>query len=261
MKVTKNTMSNIICLVGGKLVHTGNEVRLIDAAGKLIHSAKNDGSDPRANEKGVLPQQSGWVAYAHWYNSGGSPIKSFVTTWTVPPAPRTYHGQTVFLFNSIEPASFNAILQPVLQYGPSAAGGSAYWTVASWYVVGSQAYYTKLARVAVGQSLQGVITLTGSTSGGKYNYVSSFSNVGGTTLTLSNAAQLVWATETLESYNVVTGSDYPQGSTVFSAINIKTTAGTPSVQWTPVSDSADQLSTTVNVQGATGAKVTIKYPS
>jgi len=164
------------------------------------------------------------------------------------------------LFNSIEPASFNAILQPVLQYGPSAAGGGAYWTVASWYVVGRQAYYTRLVRVAVGQSLQGVITLT-STSGGKYNYVSSFSNVGGTTLTLSNSAQLVWATETLESYNVATGSDYPQGSTVFSAINIRTVAGTPSVQWNTVSDSADGLITTVGVQGATNAKVTIKYPS
>jgi len=163
------------------------------------------------------------------------------------------------LFNSIEPASYDTILQPVLQYGPSAAGGGAYWAVASWYVTGQGAYYTKLVRVNVGQSLQGVITLTGIT-GGLYNYMSSFSNIRGTTLPLMGSAQLVWATETLESYNVATGSDYPRGSTVFSSINIRTTQGTPSVWWNIVSDSADRLITTVGVQGATNAKVTIKYP-
>ncbi|KAJ7105024.1 hypothetical protein C8R44DRAFT_858749, partial [Mycena epipterygia] len=36
-------------------------------------------------------------------------------------------GCTVFLFNSIEPNSGDAILQPVLQYG-----GGAFWTLATW---------------------------------------------------------------------------------------------------------------------------------
>ena len=200
------------------------------------------------------------MAYAHWYNHGSYPIKSFTTNWVVPRSPRTYHQQTVFLFNSIEPASFNAILQPVLQYGPSAAGGGAYWTVASWYVVGQTAFHTRLVRVNVGQTLRGVITLT-SYGSGRYNYVSSFSNIGGTTLILRGSPQLVWATETLESYHVTTGSDYPRGSTVFSSINIRTTRGTPAVTWSTVNDIPDGLKTTVNVQGATNARVTIKYPS
>jgi hypothetical protein len=82
-------------------------------------------------------------------------------------------------------------LQPILQYGPSAAGGGGYWAVASWYVIGSQAaYHTSSIQVSVGKSLDGVITLTG-TSGSNYNYVTSFSNVAGTTLTATGADQLV----------------------------------------------------------------------
>ena len=247
---------------GGQVVHVGDEIHILDGAGKPVHVAKNDGTKVRGTPVGdaVEPEKSGWVAYASWYNTGSSPISSFTTTWSVPPVPATYHNQTVFLFNSIEPASGNAILQPVLQYGPSAAGGGAYWTVASWYLVGSNTYHTSLVRVSVGQSLDGVITLTGS-SGGKYNYVTSFTNVAGTTLTATGADQLVWATETLESYAVTSPSDYPHGSTVFSSINLKTSSGTPYVTWTAVSDIPDGLITTVNVQGATNAKVTIKYPS
>ena len=178
----------------------------------------------------------------------------------MPAVPAADHGQTVFLFNSIEPASGNAILQPVLQYGGSAAGGGAYWAVASWYLVGDQTYYTTPIQVSVGDSLNGVITLT-SASGSSYNYVSSFSNIAGTTLTATGAAELVWATETLEAYGVTSPSDYPTGSTIFSAINLSTSSGTPSVTWNPVSDSEDGLITTINIQGATDAELTINYPS
>lgn len=220
----------------------------------------NDGTrvKPTPSADAVEPLQTGWVAYADWTNTGSSPISSFTTTWTVPAAPTSNHGQTVFLFNSIEPASGNAILQPVLQYGPSAAGGGTYWAVASWYLVGSQTYYTTPVRTSAGATLNGVITLT-SVSGSKYNYVTSFSNVSGTSLTATGSAQLVWATETLEAYAVSSISDYPAGSTVFSNINIQTSAGTPAVTWSAVSDSADGLKTTVNTQGATNAKITIAY--
>lgn len=259
---SENTNTDV-SLLGGQVVHVGGEVHLVDASGKVVHVAKNDGTKVRGTPIGdaVKPAQTGWVAYAYWYNTGSSPISSFTTTWTVPPAPRTYHSQTVFLFNSIEPASGNAILQPVLQFGPSAAGGGGYWAVASWYLVGSKTYFTRPVQVPVGKSLQGVITLTGH-SGSSYNYVTSFSNVAGTSLTATGAAQLVWATETLEAYSITSpGTDYPSGSTVFSAINLRTSSGVPSVTWGTTSDSSDKLYTSVNNQGATNAKITIKYPS
>jgi len=245
---------------GGEVRHIGSEIHLVDAKGNILHVAENDGTPARATptSSAVEPFKTGWVAYADWYNTGSSPISSFTTTWTVPAAPKTNNGQTVFLFNSIEPASYNAILQPVLQYGPSAAGGGAYWAVASWYLVGSQTYYTTPVKVAVSKSLVGVITLN-SSSGAKYNYTSVFSNVSGTSLKATGAAELVWATETLEAYGITAKTDYPAGSTVFSAIDLKTKAGTPSVTWSTTSDSADGLTATVNKQGATGAKITISY--
>lgn len=248
-------------MLGGRVVHAGDEIHVVDANGKLVHTSKNDGTKVRGTPVGdaAVPQKSGWVAYAHWYNTG-SPISYFITTWSVPPAPATYHGQTVFLFNSIEPAGGNAILQPVLQYGPSAAGGGGYWAIASWYLVGGQVFHTSLISVSVGASFQGVISLTG-TSGGKYDYLSSFTGISGTALAANGADQLVWATETLESYNINASSDYPSGQTIFSSIYLQTSSGTPSVTWTPVSDTADNLITTVNVQGATNARVTIQYPS
>ena len=43
--------------------------------------------------------------------------------------------RTIFLFNGIQNST--SIYQPVLQWGPSAAGGGNFWTVASWYVDGA----------------------------------------------------------------------------------------------------------------------------
>lgn len=125
-------------------------------------------------------------------------------------------------------------------------------------MVGSNTYFSKLVKVSAGKSLHGVMTLK-SVSGSKYNWVSSFTNVAGTSLTAKNSAKLVWCTETLESYGVAKRSDYPAGKTVFSGINVRTKAGVPKVTWSAVSDKADGVSTKINKQGATGAEVTITY--
>lgn len=102
----------------------------------------------------------GWVTYAMWLNQKKAPISYFSTTWHVPPAPTTYNEQTVFLFNSIEERSGAAILQPVLQYGPSAAGGGPYWIIACWYVTSSHAFISPYQEVSPGESLTGIVQLT-----------------------------------------------------------------------------------------------------
>jgi hypothetical protein len=59
------------------------------------------------------------------------------------------------------------IYQPVLQWGPgSAAGGGNYWAVVSWYAdgQGGQAFYSNLVTVNPGDTLVGVVTLTGHTA-------------------------------------------------------------------------------------------------
>ncbi|KAF8313643.1 hypothetical protein DL93DRAFT_2156138 [Clavulina sp. PMI_390] len=251
--------------LGGSIQHVGNQIHLLDDKGTLLHVAENSGTKvreeptPASKRSPPAPLQTGWIAYAYWYNTGTSPIKSFTTTWTVPPIPARNDGQTLFTFNSIEPASGNAILQPVLQYGPSAAGGGAYYAVASWYLVGNSVYHTSPVRVSVGATLNGLISLI-SWSGSSFNYYTSFTNIAGTTLSVYGSAQLVWATETLEVYGVKYLTDFSSGSTVFSNINIRTQAGTPAVFWSTVSSVQDGAVTTVNTQGATNARITIKYP-
>lgn len=238
---------------GGRVAHVGDEIHLIDANNNVIHKATPGNSKPR------VPEASGWITYASWYYNGAPPIQDFITTWTVPPNPATNNGQTLFLFNSIEPASFNAIVQPVLQWGGSAAGGGAYWGIASWYLVGSQVYHTAVTPVSVGQSLEGVINLT-SYSGSSFNYTTYFVGIGASFLNVTNAAQLVWATLTLESYGVAQVSNYPAGNTVFNNVYLWLQNNTyPSLTWSVVNDLTDGLYTTVNRNGPYNAEVTISY--
>jgi hypothetical protein len=53
------------------------------------------------------------------------------------------------------PADGSAIIQPVLQWGPSYAGGGPYWTIGSWYVEGGNAAHSGLAQVNVGDRIAG----------------------------------------------------------------------------------------------------------
>ena len=153
---------------------------------------------------------SGWIADAFWTNNSGNPVRSFRTSWSVPPAPTTNSGQTIFLFNGIDPADpSQAILQPVLQWGPSHAGGGPFWTVASWYVLGNgQAFFTTPVPVNPGDVLVGAMTLTGQ-SNGLFSYQSEFQGIAGTELPVQNVAELVWCNETLEAYSITACSDYP----------------------------------------------------
>ena len=159
---------------------------------------------------------NGWITYASWYNPHRSPVAYFSTDWYVPSAPATYTGQTIFQFNSIEPATGKSIIQPVLQYGPSAAGGGNYWVVASWYVYtarngSTQGYFTTPIQVNAGQFLGGQITLNWKRQG-RYSYTSDFYGINGTSLKIDYIPQLVWCTETLEAYHVSQCSDYPNSA-------------------------------------------------
>ncbi|KAF8319993.1 hypothetical protein DL93DRAFT_1920478 [Clavulina sp. PMI_390] len=247
---------------GGSVAHVGSDIHLLDAQGTVLHVAAFDNTKtvraPKKTSRDVDPFVTGWTAYADWYNTG-APINAFTTTWAVPSTPAVNSGQTVFLFNSIEPASGSAILQPVLQWGGSAAGGGAYWAIATWYVTGSNAYYTTPYSVSVGQTLVGIINLS-SSSGSSYNYLSEFSNIPAAgALSLTGSAELVWATETLEAYGITQNGNYPAGATSFYNINLSTTSGTPSVSWSTTSDTSDGVIATVSVGGATNAIITINY--
>ncbi|KAF8169216.1 hypothetical protein K438DRAFT_1774458 [Mycena galopus ATCC 62051] len=246
--------------VGGKVVHIdASTIHVLDASGS-IHEVV--ALDPHATAKsttgGTLPEETGWVAYANYYNND-APIGSFGTTWNVPSTPPANTGQTLFLFNSIEPASFDGIMQPVLQWGGSAAGGGAFWAVGSWYLYPGGTFFTPLVTVSPGQSIHGGIQLVGG-SGDTYNYLSSFNDLDGTALEVDGGEELVWATITLEAYGVTGSDSYPAGSTVFSGTNLELDNGDfPDITWATVNDDADGITTTVNVEGSMAAVITITY--
>jgi repeat uncharacterized protein DUF346 len=163
----------------------------------------------------------GWIVYAGWRNETGLPITSFRTTWVVPPAPATQSGQVIFLFSGIQTGDW--IYQPVLQWGPSAAGGGNYWAVASWYAdgQGGPALHSSPVPVSVGQTLLGIMTLTGQ-SGIEFNYDCWFEGIGQSNLPIQNVPQLNWCNETLEAYQINQASDYPAAlRTAMTGIEIK----------------------------------------
>ena len=127
----------------------------------------------------------GWISYAYWTNNTGSPVTRFATTWVVPPAPATDSGQTIFLFNGIQNSTM--IYQPVLQWGPSAAGGGSYWAVASWYADGQTgtSFHSTLVRVNPGDVLVGVMTLT-ARQGNGFSYNCQFTGIANSSLPISN---------------------------------------------------------------------------
>jgi hypothetical protein len=184
------------------------------------------------SEKGATPlPDSGWITGINWYNQTGKPVSRFATHWRVPRPPQTYTGQTLFLFNGIEPASFDTILQPVLQYGGSAAGGGTYWAVASWYVTSSTSFVSQLVQVNTGQLLTGIMRLV-SDKNAEFSYSCEFKGINGTNLSINNIAQLMWCVEILKVYGVTECSDFPNTPfTKFSRINIRNQGTVPAMNW------------------------------
>ena len=166
------------------------------------------------------PVGNGWVEDSNWLVSlkKKDNIEWIQGQWVVPSAPKS-NGATIFLFNGVEPKSGSWIMQPVLQYGSSYAGGGNYWTMASW-LVGSSVYVSTLTPVHAGDSLVGT-TDEYSDSGGKLEYVidayDSTTGVDSNLTIHSKKIQWSWAFEgVLEAYNVTKCADFPaSGQTRF----------------------------------------------
>jgi len=264
--------SNLVLTPGGfrhpSLVHrveAGHAVHFSEGKTRLKNlatSAMIDVPEHKIQPGDVPGFGSGWIVDAFWLNNTGNPVTSFKTTWRVPPAPSTSSGQTIFLFNGIDPVvPTQAILQPVLQWGPSQAGGGPFWSVASWYVMGNgQAFFTPPVAVNSGDVLVGVMTLTGQANG-LFSYQSEFQGIPETALPVQNVAELAWCNETLEAYHITACSDYPSTDlTPMQSIDLRTGNTTPAVHWTPqdrVTDCGQH--TVVAIDSAAGGEVHLYY--
>jgi hypothetical protein len=141
-------------------------------------------------------------------------------TWTVPSYPSQL-GALLYLFNGIEPASGDWILQPVLQYGDGPAGGGNYWAIASWLVgANGYAFHSPLEKVLPGHSIFGYTQMTGVSGNTTYWTVEAHDTTSGVYSWITahvSAQHWTWAyAGVLEAYNVTACADFPlNGRAVF----------------------------------------------
>lgn len=120
-------------------VHAVDGGDLVDPAGNI---QKRDGTfqvvaacaypeipthDP-GQRSGVQPTDNGWTEYAYWF--APSAVGQYTNVFHVPAAPSNFDGQTIFIFPGMQGGG--AIIQTVIQYGGSAAGGGEYWAMDTW---------------------------------------------------------------------------------------------------------------------------------
>lgn len=207
----------------------------VDAAGNIIARPEAIIGDEVERAFG-----RGWITYASLTYSGRDPISRFSTTWTVPDPPAAQGQQLIYLFNGLQDSPGNHILQPVLQWGVSPDGGGGLWAVASWFVdSGGNAFKSPLVNVSAGDTLTGLMTLTGQSAAG-LSYKCEFTGISGTSLTVNNVSQLVMPVETLECYGIQGCGDYPDSRfTAMRSISLQSTTGAISAGFVPVNAVTD----------------------
>lgn len=192
----------------------------------------------------------GWVEFAHWWSSDA--ITSLSGSWTVPPPPEAKDSQTLFLFLGLQDDSTKVteLLQPVLQWGLSPAGGGDYWSLSCWYLHVPALQKPLLTastavRVAEGESIDGYVrrremndTLSVWECGAKTDAGVS------TGLAVISGMDLRYSYAALEAYGKSMSCDhYPDARlTAFTDIRLDT-------DWQPVDSSRIQWDTTVVVPG------------
>ncbi len=228
-----------ITVQGGRLQQiekaTGKTIQDFGAATALDDNL-NIGKQALNAANSVLPAAaSGWIDYAYWANDTTKPITYFTTNWTVPAVPASQGSQTLFLFNGMQDGTTASsyIVQPVLQWGSSAAGGGKYWAITNWYVSSANAFFGSLVKVSTGTNLQGTMTQTGVTKG-LYSYNSAFTGYPTTDLQVNNVPQAWWCAETLETYGVTTvKTQYPSNEfEAMSSIQIESGSTNKTIKWT-----------------------------
>jgi hypothetical protein len=117
-----------------------------------------------------------------WYNG-------LTGRWTVPVDPPNDTGQTLYFFNAFTPGDGTKIIQPVLQWGPSPAGGGSSWAVAAFFVAsgvcGSGACFGPLRNVSPGDRITASMVASSCTNAGACTWRISLRRIGGASSTLN----------------------------------------------------------------------------
>jgi len=210
-------------LADGRIAHADGSVDTVAPVCDFPHYSPQ-GSLIAANGK---PVTNGWVEYISVVTS--SSYGKIATSWVTPPAPTVNNGQTLFFFPGFEDINnVQSIVQPVLQWGASSAGGGAYWALASWNCcLAGIADYSRLINASVGDTIVGSITSNcspGSPSCATWNVVSQDKTKGtktGLMKTISNGQIWNWAFgAVMEVYGVVQCTDYPANTGVTFTVHL-----------------------------------------
>ncbi len=118
-----------------------------------------------SGKSGVPGSLTNWNEYAYWDST--SNLSGFNGYWTVPSNPTSTYSSTtnpkqaLYLFLGLQDShsSPSIIIQPVLQWGYSSAYGGNNWELASWMVIGNQAYYSTSISATAGDTIYGDMTL------------------------------------------------------------------------------------------------------
>ena len=90
----------------------------------------------------TAPELQIYAADVHQEAEGAAGFTSFTADFTVPPSPKSYHGQTVYFwpgFKSKQPEMGYPVLQPVLQFGEGIDNPK--WQLQSWFVDANSMWY------------------------------------------------------------------------------------------------------------------------
>lgn len=188
---------------------------------------------------GVEPDViNGWVEGATWCLADPCTqnLDEMYGEWTVPNKPSENNGQLIYLFNGLESPSSDGILQPVLQYGSSPAGGGYSWAIASWAVFPNYVYVSPLASVNPGDEIVGYTVLGGILSGNTLAwdviaYDSSTGAVSGIDVSSSGGQWQTALAGVLEVYGVNTCSELPFSGGYTQFVNNQLYDGYPSYNY------------------------------
>jgi len=211
---------------GAVISHKGDKIVVSNGESKMEYSAC---PHPSRN----LRHGPAWKTWGQYRNA--NKITYLTGTWDVPSMPSSVSGQILYFWNGVEPDDNSAVLQPVLQWGFTPAGGGDYWAVSSWYVSADHgSFFTALINCSIGDEVLGTLSIenngtwivTGENT--RTSATTSFSYVPFST-------DYTYAYEVLEAYNVDSSCNLypPDGVVHFTNIAVEVAGQKVTPTWTP----------------------------
>jgi len=174
-----------------------------------------------------------WKAWGQYFNNNH--VTNFTGIWPVPPNPTTAGSQTLFYWNGIEDSTNDEVLQPVLQWGASAAGGGQYWAIASWYVSSARSFWGDLADVNVGDKIFGSLFEDNSTGTWDVTTYDMQTNKSSSFKYKHPTPIETYSYVVLEAYTITQCTDYPANTKfeAFTNLIVALTTGPVTPTWQP----------------------------